>query len=82
MTEPFTPETFDIFSGDTDRDALWRESVEGIDQARQRMRELAEKRPGSYFIFHVRTHGILDRICTAKSGDHVIFSDSAALNSA
>ena len=69
MTQPFSSETFDIFSGEPDSNAMWCESAQGIDRARQRMRELADEKPGSYFIFHARTQIILDRIRAAKSGD-------------
>ncbi len=45
MSEP----TFDIFSGNSDKDASWLESIEGLSKARERMESLAEIRPGHIF---------------------------------
>jgi hypothetical protein len=44
-------DSFDIFSGHSDRDAVWLEAVEGLANAIQRMHEIAAERPGEYFIF-------------------------------
>ena len=61
----FHAETFDIFAGVTNR-AVWVEAVEGIDQARNRMHQIAHDKPGDYFIFHSRTRVVLDKLSTAK----------------
>ena len=49
LTQP--ADSFDIFSGQPDLDAVWVASVTGIENARQRMHEIAAERPGEYFIF-------------------------------
>lgn len=55
--------TFDIFSGTSDKDARWLESVEGLSEARERMEHIAAVRPGAYFLYDPLSHSIL-----AKSG--------------
>jgi hypothetical protein len=55
MSEP----TFDIFSGTSDKDARWLESIEGLSRARGRMERLAEVRPGAYFLYDPLSHSIL-----------------------
>lgn len=62
MSQP----TFDIFSGTTDRDAMWMEAVDGLASARERMEEIARTRPGRYFVFAQRSCAILARIDTRK----------------
>jgi hypothetical protein len=51
--------TFDIFSGIPDKNALWLEAVTGLENARQRMDQIARKTPGDYFLFSVQAHRIL-----------------------
>jgi len=63
----FHEDIFDIFSGPPDRDALWVEAVDGIDQARRRMREIVSQNAGPHFIFHARTGVILDIVPFAES---------------
>ena len=53
---------FDIFLGSGENDALWLESVEGLDAAVQRMHEIAAKRPGVYFVLNLR-----DRVIVTKT---------------
>ena len=48
-------ELFDIFSG-TFKKAWWIEAVEGLSNARERMQQIAEEKPGQYFLFCTRTH--------------------------
>ena len=56
---------YDIFSGESDRDAIWIEAVIGIDQARARMEQIAASTPGDYFIF-AHGGGIVARVHTSK----------------
>lgn len=58
--------TFDIFSG-VDQDALWIEAVEGLEEARKRMREIAAGSPGDYFIFDTGAGQIVDRIQSSRN---------------
>jgi hypothetical protein len=58
--------TFDIFSGASDKDALWVEAVEGWSQAGERMEEIAAEKPGKYFLFSAASHSILARIETCE----------------
>lgn len=62
MKEPL----FDVFSGTSEKDAVWRESVEGLANARKRMEQLAVNVPGAYFLYSPLSHSILARTDTAK----------------
>jgi hypothetical protein len=53
---------FDIFAGIADRDAQWVETVVGLGNAVDRMREIAKDRPGRYFIFDPTTHRIVSMV--------------------
>ena len=57
---------YDIFAGTSEDDALWREAVVGLDQARERMREMATAQPDNYFIFHAENQTIVDRLCAEE----------------
>jgi len=51
---------FDIFQGTFgSRDVLWIEAVEGLAAAKQRMDEIACKRPGKYFVFYSHERTVL-----------------------
>jgi len=63
MKEP----TFDIFSGTPDEDEEWIEAVAGLSNARERMSELAARKPGRYFIFSVGSESILAQVQTFKT---------------
>src|SRR5579872_4186606 len=67
---------FDIFSGATDKDTMWMESVEGLANARKRMEEIAAQVPGKYFVFSTGSHSILAQIDTTK--DILRAGDSSA----
>lgn len=56
---------YDIFSGQIGRDALWVEAVEGLGEACQKMKELAKKSPGAYFVFCPMSHSVLASIDTS-----------------
>jgi hypothetical protein len=55
-------ETYDIFSGTTNKDAVWLEAVIGLDEARRCVKSRAASVPGNYFVFHAETRSILMRI--------------------
>jgi hypothetical protein len=55
---------YDIFSGKDYKDAVWLESVEGLGNASDRMREIARATPGAYFVFSKETRKILASIDT------------------
>ncbi|MGC2330279.1 MAG: hypothetical protein WA581_02400, partial [Candidatus Acidiferrales bacterium] len=55
-------ETFDIFSGVLDQTPIWREAVEGIASARERMEQIAANRPGPYFVFCGLSHSVVAKI--------------------
>jgi hypothetical protein len=56
--------SFDIFSGESEQDAVWVECVEGLSAAQERMKQIAELAPGRYFLFSVQDHIVLARIET------------------
>jgi hypothetical protein len=45
------PPRFDIFSGVPARNAMWIETADAFNAAQRRIRALAEKKPGPYFVF-------------------------------
>lgn len=57
--------SFEIFFGVPGADPLWRESVQGLVQARERMLQIATQTPGPYFIYSVDSQSILARVDTA-----------------
>ena len=57
-------QTFDIFSGGSDKDGVWIDSVEGLSNARERIEQIAAKTPGKYFLFSAKSSSILLRIET------------------
>jgi len=69
---------FDIFSGDRDRNARWIEAVEGLAKANERMQQLAEQRPGKYFIFYSGTHTVVASIETCAKSQQPAKSRSTA----
>ncbi len=70
---------FDIFSGAPDKNAVWVECVRGLSNARERMEQIAAKKPGRYFLFSLLSHSILARIETfSKPESASIKSNSAA----
>ena len=44
-------QTYDIFRDLAETGPIWIEAVQGLDQAKARLTELLEARPGNYFIF-------------------------------
>jgi hypothetical protein len=53
--------TYDIFCGIPDQYAIWKDAVAGLGAANDRMKSLAEKSPGPYFIFDPSIHRIVAR---------------------
>jgi len=62
MQEP----TFDIWSGIPEKSGKWLETVAGLGNARRRMKDLAARTPGKYFIFSVWNSCVLDQIETRE----------------
>jgi hypothetical protein len=59
---------FDIFSGAApDKDAMWVEAVSGLANAQRRMKEIAEKSPGQYFVFSQGSSSVVAQTDTRKS---------------
>jgi hypothetical protein len=58
---------YDIFSGQIDINAMWVESVEGLSNARDRMRQIAADKPGRYFIFSPASNSVLAEMETVSS---------------
>lgn len=67
MSEETLEPAFDIFSGSMDRYAIWIESVRGLAKARERMEEIAARKPGTYFLFSSQSHTILALIDNAPA---------------
>ena len=62
MQEP----TFDLFMGESEKDAIWLEKVHGLSKAKDRMEQLAAHNPGQYFVFCLATHSVMARRNTFK----------------
>ena len=58
---PLLP-TYDIFCGIPDQYAIWKDAVAGLGAANDRMKALAVKSPGPYFIFDPSIHRIVARM--------------------
>jgi hypothetical protein len=58
--------TFDIFSGESGKDAVWIEAVEGMSNAQRRMEQIAAQKPGKYFLFSVNNGSVLTCLETFK----------------
>ena len=58
MKEP----TFDIFTGTSEKNAIWLESVDGLSNARARMHDIAARIPGLYFVFSVGSRSVVAQI--------------------
>jgi hypothetical protein len=73
--------TFDIFAGASDEHAIWRESVDGLPIARERLQQIAADDPGQYFIMCCASHTIMGRIETfaipARSNAHNLAKHTA-----
>lgn len=54
--------TYDIFCGIPDQYAIWKDAVSGLGAANDRMKSLASKSPGPYFIFDPSIHRIVARM--------------------
>ena len=54
-----TISTFGIFKGLHARNAKWVDAVEGLAKAERRMKEIAAKDPGPYFVFSAYTHRVV-----------------------
>jgi hypothetical protein len=46
---------YHIFSGVRDKSGLWLDSIEGLEAAKERIRQLSEKSPGHYYVFCAKT---------------------------
>jgi hypothetical protein len=63
---------FDLFSGESDKDAVWMEAVSGLSNARERMEALAQQVPGKYFLFSSSSRSILAKIDTSQRRTNVL----------
>jgi len=59
---------FDIFLGESEKDAIWLEKVEGLSNAKARMVKFAAENPGHYFVSS-ENHSILARANTYKQSN-------------
>ena len=58
--------SFDIFTGTSNNNVIWLDTVEGLSNARARMHEIAAQIPGQYFVCSIGSHEILAQIETFK----------------
>lgn len=60
-----TVPSFDLFYGQYGQeDAAWIETIEGLGNAADRMLQLANEKPGPYFLFHAPSHQLLGSVDT------------------
>ena len=63
-------EYLDIFRGTVDRVDVWLEAVAGLDEAKKRMEQIAEEKPGKYFVYCVPQQSVcasLDTGCLSNA---------------
>jgi hypothetical protein len=59
--------TFDVFRGHyQEADPVWIESVQGLGEARERMKQIATETLGAYFVFSVGDQLVLDIMDTER----------------
>jgi hypothetical protein len=51
--------TFDLFRKLPDGEAMWIRAVEGLEEAKRQLRQLAEASPGDYFIYNTRNGQVI-----------------------
>ncbi len=57
---------FDIFSGTLGQAPLWLETVRGLSNAQEKMKQIASRTPGSYFIFCFSTQSLISQTNTCE----------------
>lgn len=63
--------TYEIFRGrHGENNVRWIEPVEGLGPANERMKELAAKQPGPYFVFSVVSHSVVASLDTTPDMKH------------
>jgi len=63
MREP----TYDIFRGAIGSgEEVWLEAASGLEKARKRMHQIADRLPGLYFVFNVHDHIVVASADTRK----------------
>ncbi len=61
--------SLDIFRKLPDGEPMWIKAVEGFDEAKREVSELAKLSPGDYFIFNTRTGRVIaENLRAAKVG--------------
>lgn len=68
---------FDIFLGESEKDAIWLEKVEGLSNAKARMKKFARENPGHYFVSS-ENHSILARTNTYSQPESLKDSSATA----
>lgn len=53
---------YDVFAGEPGKDALWVQAVAGLENAQQRMRQIATEKPGRYFLFCAAEDAVIAQI--------------------
>ena len=53
---------YDVFAGEPGKDALWVQAVAGLENAQQRMRQIAAEKPGKYFLFCAAEDAVISQI--------------------
>jgi hypothetical protein len=61
--------TLDIFRKLPDGQPMWIKAVEGFDEAKREVSELARFSPGDYFIFDTRTGRVVTRDLLAERAE-------------
>jgi hypothetical protein len=67
LMREMSAQVLDIFAGHSEKRAVWLEAAVGLENAKQRMLQIAAEKPGDYFVFDVRTREIVARISTGPS---------------
>jgi hypothetical protein len=65
------PPRFDIFSGVPARNAMWIETADAFNAAQRRMKALAEKKPGPYFVYSSDSKEVVAKLDTTATSSNV-----------
>ncbi|MGH9574734.1 MAG: hypothetical protein ACRD40_14550 [Candidatus Acidiferrales bacterium] len=55
---------FDIFAGEIQKNAIWFEAVNGLEEAKIRMEQIAARTPGKYFVYCSTTRSVVATLDT------------------
>jgi hypothetical protein len=65
-----SPSKVEIFAGEIHKNAIWLETVNGLDEAKMRMEQIARQNPGKYFAYCSTTRSVVAKLETDPKPAH------------